>query len=677
MKKLNEFYHLRTDFTIIGLTGRVGAGCSEIANKLADENFLSKALSERDSRPANNSDKIKYDLCSNFLNFKGNWREFQVINYKDVLLLHLINYANTQKNVIGSIINIICQNGDNRNHKGDVYENRFGLKSDSQFIKDLRLFLKENEDVIREEKSLHVKGKSFNDGIRFASKHIELYNYYFKSKFLEFCSSFYQKMNTHDLTKRSRLTHDLALYLRQNGTVLNKEVIDTSCMFTIAETLNQLIKSWRKRSPTGNTKIVIDAMKNSLELMYFKEKYSGFYAVATNKRDTTRRDYVLKKAAEQYPSSDIKNTDSDAHKHSAQLLLLDDAEYKSNDHKNGEFSSPDIENCIQKSDYHIYIPDETDLKETQQDFSYLTLNEQLIKLISLIHQPGIITPTSIERCMQLAFAAKTNSGCISRQVGAAITDVDYSIKAIGWNEVPEGQVPCNLRDLSNLVVGHTKSYFSDFEKSGGNYDGKTFIEKAKAEVNIGDMTNLNGRHCPFCFKSFHNAFEGKDNQVHTRSLHAEENAMMQIVKYGGQPIKGGNLFTTASPCELCSKKAFQLGIRNIFYIDPYPGIAQTQILKAGKNQALNPKLYMYQGAVGRAFHKLYEPFMSIKDEMVLLTRINPKIKKPREIEDFGVEERIKSLIKDQQIQKEFLEKLKDIPEEEKQAEFEKLLNRKL
>lgn len=108
--------------------------------------------------------------------------------------------------------------------------------------------------------------------------------------------------------------------------------------------------------------------------------------------------------------------------------------------------------------------------------------------------------------------------------------------------------------------------------------------------------------------------------MHTRSLHAEENAMLQISKYGGQPLKGGNLFTTASPCELCSKKAYQLGIKNIFYIDPYPGISKAQILKGGNK---NPKLYMFQGAVGRGFFKLFEPYLSIKDETKVRFDLKP------------------------------------------------------
>ena len=110
--------------------------------------------------------------------------------------------------------------------------------------------------------------------------------------------------------------------------------------------------------------------------------------------------------------------------------------------------------------------------------------------------------------------------------------------------------------------------------------------------------------------------------------------MLQISQYGGQGLKNGILFTTASPCELCSKKAFQLGIKTIFYIDPYPGIATSHVLKSGKHN--NPDLQMFQGAVGRTFHKLYEPFMAYKDEVSILTGMKPKtpmIQRVRELTD--------------------------------------------
>ena len=106
--------------------------------------------------------------------------------------------------------------------------------------------------------------------------------------------------------------------------------------------------------------------------------------------------------------------------------------------------------------------------------------------------------------------------------------------------------------------------------------------------------------------------DSKKNQVHTRSLHAEENAFLQLVKYGSSGIENGKLFVTSSPCELCSKKAYQLGIKDIVYIDRYPGIAINHILNVGSKK---PNLIQFIGAVGIGYHRLYEPIISYKDEL--------------------------------------------------------------
>lgn len=227
-------------------------------------------------------------------------------------------------------------------------------------------------------------------------------------------------------------------------------------------------------------------------------------------------------------------------------------------------------------------------------------------------RPGIITPTAIERCMQLAYTAKLNSGCISRQVGAAITDSNYSIRAIGWNDAPYGQVPCNLRNRFDLINGDDVDAYSEFEKKDTDFI-KHMNNSSIKFTKINERMNIS-----YCFKSEYNDMTKIKNQVHTRSLHAEENAFLQISKYGGQGIENGFLFTTASPCELCSKKAYQLGIKRIYYIDPYPGIAINHILHGGKN---NPELILFSGAIGKAFHRLYMPITAYKDELSALTKI--------------------------------------------------------
>lgn len=70
--------------------------------------------------------------------------------------------------------------------------------------------------------------------------------------------------------------------------------------------------------------------------------------------------------------------------------------------------------------------------------------------------PGLVPPSPIERVMQVAYTAKLNSGCLSRQVGAAVTNEAFSVVSIGWNTVAEGQTPCSLRSLSDLVEKKTK-----------------------------------------------------------------------------------------------------------------------------------------------------------------------------------------------------------------------------
>lgn len=657
--KLKKLYSLRKDFTVIGLTGRVGSGCSEIAEKLSNSNFIN-SINITSSIELDEAEMIKNKICYDFLSNSNNWLPFKIIHYKDVLLFHLIFESTRGNNLdesIDNILEIVFQNGESENKD---FTNRFDKIGDVKLKEELTIFLKKNtvwfdysiDELICDE---------LNSCLNLKKQDIDLYGFYF-DYFEGFSKDFFKLLNKNNITKRSRLVHDLANNLRDSGSVVSQKrgVQSLENIYIVAETINRLIKNWRSKEENVSTKIVIDSLKNSLELMYFKEKYSAFYMLASNKSEKERKNFVLEKIKKEY-STDYSTKEIE--KHSNELLKLDDTEYDGKDVNGGGFSSPDIENCIQKSDYHIFfsnkemgIKDLLDASKSKSEvYDYLSLERQLVRLIALIHQPGIVTPSAIERTMQVAYNAKFNSGCISRQVGAVITDSNFSVKSIGWNDVPQNQIPCNLRNANDLIDSKNENLFSDFENGidelGMKYkDGETFKSKITKEYN-GKKTSkddLEGRNCSFCFKTLHNAFEGEKNQVHTRSLHAEENAMMQIIKYGGQSMKGGNLFTTASPCELCSKKAFQLGIKNIYFIDPYPGIATKHILKGGVNKDDNPKLMMFQGAVGRAFHKLYEPFLAYKDELRILTDINPdasnKLKIQNLTKDKELRQKIENLI---------------------------------
>ena len=164
-----------------------------------------------------------------------------------------------------------------------------------------------------------------------------------------------------------------------------------------------------------------------------------------------------------------------------------------------------------------------------------------------------------------------------------------------------------------MINNDSKSFSSYEHSSGFNSLIKPVhdaFKKSIAETN-------NGIHLTYCFKDIFTTGTKKQkyNQVHTRSLHAEENAFLQLSKYGsGRSVIGGKLFTTASCCVLCAKKAYQLGINEIFYIDAYPDISQSHILESGDHEI---KMILFQGAIGRAYMKLYDQFLPIKDELEL------------------------------------------------------------
>lgn len=381
--------------------------------------------------------------------------------------------------------------------------------------------------------------------------------------------------------------------IRHHGSISNVKLFSGKHMFAIARRANDFMKAVRKinNANVRPTFICLDAIRNPYEATYFQDRYASFYLVAVS----TDNDERIRRLGDFFDNQQIK--------------ALDETEYPTKLGSSKKFTNQDIGACFQIADIYLYNPHEN----TKEKFF---ISQLLVTYVTLIKHPGLITPSSVERCMQIAYNAKQNSGCLSRQVGAVITDSNYSVKAVGWNSVAEGQVPCNLRNVENLIINKDEDSFSTFEIEDNQFS-EQILQKFSAKIKNGKSA-LNGRLCTYCFKDEYEEITNHKNQVHTRSLHAEENAFLQVVKYGGEGIKGGKLFTSASSCVLCSKKAFQLGIRDIYYIDPYPDIANAHILSFGKDKRYCPQCHLFYGAIGRAYTCLFTQRISAKDELEVL-----------------------------------------------------------
>ena len=88
----------------------------------------------------------------------------------------------------------------------------------------------------------------------------------------------------------------------------------------------------------------------------------------------------------------------------------------------------------------------------------------IMRYVCLMQHPGLVLPTVDERCMQVA---KLNSGCISRQVGAVVSDAKGNILSIGWNDAAatDGNecISCIRRSFQNLIYKKDSMAYSYYE----------------------------------------------------------------------------------------------------------------------------------------------------------------------------------------------------------------------
>lgn len=480
----------------------------------------------------------------------------------------------------------------------------------------------------------------------------------------------YEKNNERLKIKLDNKYNSLSLkYVLNDNTerLIDSEIdsdIDRDDLYKYSKYLNNIEEEKR-------TFIVIDSIKNPYESMYLKKRYSNYYLVAVYTDEKYRKDRLeqnvkleqkdiqaiditeqlsaFKKIHKDYQKRKVEfektinqSKDSD-NKEGTDINTGINKNNKTNENdtqkklkemiiekvcqKNERiynlvskmdqirtdstypFIMQNIEDCIDSADIFINNKDESE--------SFLQLKKKLLRYVCLIMYPGLVLPSKVERCMQTASTAKLCSGCISRQVGAVLTDNEYNLMAIGWNQQPESQIPCLYRDIIELRKHCNQEAYSDYE----NDDKRDFQKNIQPPVDNyynTDKCNVlsTGRSLSYCFKDIYNEITKAKNQVYTRALHAEETAFLNLNKTGAHSIDGGFLFTTSSPCELCSKKAMHMGIKKIYYIQPYPGISNSHVLSAGSAQE-RPELELFTGAIGRAYTQLYTPLIPKKDEMEL------------------------------------------------------------
>ncbi len=134
-----------------------------------------------------------------------------------------------------------------------------------------------------------------------------------------------------------------------------------------------------------------------------------------------------------------------------------------------------------------------------------------------------------EYFMNMAELASRRSTCLRRQVGAVIVK-DNQVLATGYNGAPKGTPNCC--DLNECL-------------------------REKLHIPSGERHEL------------------------CRAVHAENNAITQCA-VNGVSCKGGTLYVTASPCNMCIKQIINAGIVRIVAKEMYPDEMSKDMLKQSK-----------------------------------------------------------------------------------------------
>jgi deoxycytidylate deaminase len=593
---MKELLSQRSDFILLGLTGRTGSGCTTTANILSSKSpeFPEiKDLSNDDAQFFKGMDAHRYEIVKKYANEK--FPQFYAIKVSDFIS------ASFMRTPVDDCINFFMNILGVKKDKVDTFFKAFDLSS---WTSNLTRYEKVIDYIFDQE----MNNIPSIDETEFRALLL---------KYSTFSKKFKELIDKHfGVGSYVKLYQAAGNSIRRTGEIsigFESKAFQIKFLHYLPEIINRVVKVLRRSQKKTNksTCIVIDAIRNQYEAKYFQDRYASFYLVSVNAPNEDRTNYLRK--IHKFTDDEIKSIDSkesgDLGKGPVTKCGECGSKTKPATNEVEKLFTQNVKACLEISDIHLFNP----RKEPQNNN---ILRAQLAWYISLMQHPGIVTPTSTERVMQIAYSAKLNSGCISRQVGAAVTDSDFSIKSIGWNDVADGQVPCNLRSLNGLKSNFNPTIYSKYERTDETFRTIALQKHSDFEKSLAKSANaLKGYNLSYCFKSIQNEVEGEKNQVHTRSLHAEENAFLQLAKNGSMGIKGGKLFTTASPCELCAKKAYQLGIKEIVYIDPYPGIARDHIIAIGNNP---PKVIQFIGAVGNAYHRLYTPLMPYKDELQLL-----------------------------------------------------------
>lgn len=287
-------------------------------------------------------------------------------------------------------------------------------------------------------------------------------------------------------------------------------------------------------------------------------------------------------------------------------ILIDFVQRDAEDseHKYGQ----QVNDTFHRADYFV---DNTPSREVEELF---TLPDELKRLCDIIFTGKIHRPRSDERGMYHAHAAAMRSSCLSRQVGASIMDSKGDLISVGSNEVP-------------------KYGGGAYDESSRN-DDRCFRVKgvcsntAQQELIVGEIFERLKNARLLAHEATIDSFGEtlKPTRVKaliefSRSVHAEMDALLSLVRTGTKLPDESVLFSTTYPCHNCARHIVAAGIKKVVYLEPYAksmaiDLHEDSIAdnKSEKESTDKVRFVPYQGVSPNLYKAVYLKVGELKDK---------------------------------------------------------------
>lgn len=369
------------------------------------------------------------------------------------------------------------------------------------------------------------------------------------------------------------------------------------------------------------TEIIIDGIKNEGEVQTLRQ-FPYFFLFSVHSESSIRQ----------------KRYEADG-------IITDETQFYKIDNRDRleEFShGQQVKKCNYLSDIIILNDNEFMSADKEGKQNFITdIYRKYVKLVELLksgEKSAEHNPSVDEFCMTTAYAVSRMSSCLKRKVGAVVTNKKEAEKTLtnhnatglidslpcivstGYNEVPLGSYKC---------IYHPK-----FQMCYRDHLQETHARKFKHCPECGTQISQISVECPQCNQTYSGykkfcpecQIELEDNYSCSscqtklfkeflpgekrtpgklldmcRALHAEENALLNLVNYNNSKNDDLELYVTTQPCNLCANKIVSTGIKKVIFEEPYLMKESSDILTAGK-----VIVERFEGVKSSAFFKLYQ-----------------------------------------------------------------------